>query len=57
MHTVVIPESVDSSQKLQSIIDRTGNIPAKYMFSPDQHIEINSRLRVYNYTEFDGTGC
>ena len=48
--------NVDSSTALQKIIDSIGNTPSKLTFETDA-IEINSRLRVYNNTEWDGKGC
>ena len=51
---VTVPLSVDDSTKLQKLINSTGNIPAKYEFSPDHEIEINSLLRVFYFTEWDG---
>lgn len=55
--TVTVPISVDDSTKLQKLINSTGNTPVKYEFSPDHEIEIDSLLRVYNFTEWDGQGC
>jgi hypothetical protein len=54
---VNVSPSVDSSVKLQSIIDSTGNIPSKFIFSPDHEIEITSLIKVYNFAEWDGQGC
>jgi len=54
MKTVTV--TIDDSQKLQKLINSIGNTPAKYIFdTPD--IEINSLIRVYNNTEWDGQGC
>jgi len=55
--TITIPDSVDNTTTLQKIIDDTGNTPAKYVFTQDHEIEINSLFRLYNYTELAGTGC
>jgi hypothetical protein len=54
---VTVPLSIDDSTKLQKLINSTGNTHAKYEFSPDHEIEINSLLRVFNFTEWDGQGC
>lgn len=57
MRSVPVPSSVDDSKKLQALIDSIGNTSAKYIFSPEHEIEINSLIRVYNFTEFAGHGC
>jgi len=55
--TITVGSSVDDSTKLQKLIDNTGNTPTEYVFSEAQDIEINSRLRVYNNTEWSGNDC
>lgn len=55
--SITVPASIDSSAKLQTLINNTGNTPAKFIFSPDQEIRIESRIRVFNNTEWDGNGC
>ncbi len=55
--TITIPDSVDNTTTLQKIIDNTGNTPAKYVFTQDHEIEINSLFRLYNYTEISGNNC
>jgi hypothetical protein len=57
MKIVAVPNSVDTSVKLQALIDSTGNTAAKYVFSEDHDIVISSRLRVFNNTEWIGNGC
>ncbi len=54
---IQVPESLDSSTALQKLIDKTGNTPAEYVFSPDCKIEIDSLLRFFNYTTVSGGGC
>jgi len=57
MKSLTVPASIDDSKKLQKLIDSTGNGAVKYTFSEDHEIEINSLLRVFNFTEWDGKGC
>jgi hypothetical protein len=57
MQSVDVPSSVHDSKKLQSFIDSIGDVPSKYIFSPDHEIEIISLLKVFNFTEWDGQGC
>jgi hypothetical protein len=54
MKSLTVPASIDDSKKLQKLIDSTGNGAVKYTFSEDHEIEINSLLRVFNFTEWDG---
>jgi hypothetical protein len=54
---IIVNSSIDDSTKLQKLIDSTGDIAAKYVFTEDHQIEINSLLRLYNHTEFAGNNC
>ena len=57
MKSVTVASTIDDSTKLQSLIDSTGNTPTVYVFPYGQDIEINSRLRFYNFTEWSGNDC
>ena len=57
MKLITVPSSIDDSKKLQKLIDSTGNWAVKYEFLPEHEIEINSLLRVFNFTELDGHCC
>lgn len=57
MKTVTVASSIDDSTKLQKLIDSIGNTPSKLIFSEDNDIEINSRLRFYNFSEWSGNDC
>ena len=57
MKLITVPSSIDDSKKLQKLIDSTGNGAVKYEFLPEHEIEINSLVRVFNFTELDGHCC
>lgn len=54
---IKIPEEVTTSVQLQTIIDSTGNKPAKFIFSQTHRITINSLIRFYNYAYVLGNDC
>ena len=55
MKSVTVGSSVDSSSKLQTLINNAGNTPTEYIFS-ENDIEINSTVKFYNNTKLTGNG-
>ena len=55
MKSVTVGSSVDSSSKLQTLINNTGNTPTEYVFS-ENNVEINSTVKFYNNAKLTGNG-
>jgi hypothetical protein len=49
--------SITKSSELQAIMEKYGDQPARYVFSPSHNIEFDRPLKVYNDTEFAGSNC
>lgn len=53
---VSVPTNIDSSSKLQALIDKIGNTPTEYVFSEDNEIEVSSPIRIYPSCVVSGNG-
>lgn len=54
---ITVPASVDSSQKFQTLINNTGNVPTEFVFSEDRNIEVSSPIRFYPAVKLVGNGA
>jgi hypothetical protein len=54
--SITVPTSIDSSSKLQTLINNTGNVPSEFVFSEDNEIEVSSLIRFFDYTKISGNG-
>ncbi|MCU7526822.1 MAG: hypothetical protein HF308_20320, partial [Ignavibacteria bacterium] len=52
---IEVPTTTNTTSKLQALINKTGNISAKYIF-PAMKITVDVPLTYYNNTEFAGSG-
>jgi hypothetical protein len=52
---ITVSTTVNTTTKLQAIIDKTGDVPTKYVL-PAGTITIDSLFRHYNDAEFAGSG-
>lgn len=55
MNVKTVPYSVDTSAKLQAVIDSVGNVPTIYDFQTSK-ITVNSPIKIYGNTTFKGNG-
>jgi hypothetical protein len=55
VNIVNVPSTIDTTAKLQDLINKTGNIATKYVL-PSRTITVNAPLKLYNRTELAGAG-